>query len=167
MQERPRPPDEHLFTHGMWQHVLWGGLAMATATVFTQGWALRGDHAAWQTMTFTVLTLSQMGHVLAIRSERRSLFEQGWRSNVPLLGAVAATIALQMAAIYVPALNRLLRTSALSLSELALAVAVSVAVFALVEIEKCLVRRHGPHGDRGRSVPERTARATSTSTERT
>ena len=28
-------------------------------------------------MVFTVLTLSQLGHVLAIRSERESLFSQG------------------------------------------------------------------------------------------
>jgi Ca2+-transporting ATPase len=30
-----------------------------------------------------------MAHVLAIRSERESLFTQGLRSNLPLLGAVA------------------------------------------------------------------------------
>ena len=161
MLQRPRPSDENLFAHGMWQHVLWGGLAMAAATVFMQAWALESGHATWQTMTFTVLTLSQMGHVLAIRSEHRSLFAQGLRSNVPLVGAVAVTIALQMAAIYVPALNRLLRTSALSLSELALAFAVAAAVFALVEFEKYLVRHGFVCRDRSRSVKNRVGRTTS------
>lgn len=162
MQKGPRPPDESLFAHGMWQHILWGGLAMAAATVFMQLWALRAGHATWQTMTFTVLALSQMGHVLAIRSEHRSLFTQGLRSNLPLVGAVAATIALQMAAIYVPVLNRLLRTSALSLPELALALAVSAAVFALVEFEKYLARRQLARRARHHSVANRAARATST-----
>ena len=37
-------------------------------------------------MTFTVLALSQLGHVLAIRSERDSLFRIGLLSNPPLLG---------------------------------------------------------------------------------
>jgi len=109
-------------------------------------------------MTFTVLTLSQMGHVLAICSERRSLFGQGWRSNVPPLGAVAATIALQMAAIYVPALNRLVWTSALSSPELTLALAVSVSVFALVALGYVVLRPFAtPIGAGGvaavRSVP--------------
>ncbi|MBJ9752207.1 cation-translocating P-type ATPase [Burkholderia cepacia] len=140
MQERPRPPRESFFAHGMWQHILWVGLAMAAVTLFMQAWALSTNHAAWQSMTFTVLALSQMGHVLAIRSERRSLFVQGLRANLPLLGAVALTVALQMAAIYVPALNTLLRTSALSLHELVLTLAVSAVIFLLVEFEKYLVR---------------------------
>ena len=38
------------------------------------GLVLKTGHAHWQTMVFTVLCLSQMGHVLAIRSERESLF---------------------------------------------------------------------------------------------
>ncbi|AWV05533.1 ATPase (plasmid) [Burkholderia sp. JP2-270] len=140
MQERPRPPRESFFAHGMWQHILWVGLAMAAVTLFMQAWALSTNHAAWQSMTFTVLALSQMGHVLAIRSERRSLFVQGLRANLPLLGAVALTVALQMAAIYVPALNTLLRTSALSLPEMVLTLAVSAVIFLLVEFEKYLVR---------------------------
>jgi magnesium-transporting ATPase (P-type) len=37
-------------------------------------WACSTGHPAWQTMVFTTLTLTQMGHVMAIRSERISLF---------------------------------------------------------------------------------------------
>ena len=47
-------------------------------------------------MVFTVLTLSQMGNVLAIRSERELLFRQGLFSNLPLLGAVIFTCGLQL-----------------------------------------------------------------------
>ena len=43
-------------------------------------------------MTFTVLALSQLGHVLAVRSERESLFQQGLFSNRPLAPVVAGTI---------------------------------------------------------------------------
>jgi len=45
-------------------------------------------------MVFTVLCLSQMGHVLAIRSETESLFSQGLLSNRPLAGAFLLTLAL-------------------------------------------------------------------------
>ncbi|WP_414719297.1 cation transporting ATPase C-terminal domain-containing protein [Trinickia sp.] len=52
---------------------------MAAVTLLVQAGALRYGHAAWQTMTFTVLTFSQLGHVLAVRSERESLFAKGSR----------------------------------------------------------------------------------------
>ena len=114
---------------------------MAAVTLFTQAWAIHTGSAHWQTMVFTVLTLSQMGHVLAIRSEHDSLFRQGLRSNLPLLGAVALTFVLQLATIYVPALQGIFRTEALSVGELALCLVLSAVVFCCVEIEKALVRR--------------------------
>jgi Ca2+-transporting ATPase len=140
MRERARPPDEGLLAGGMWRHILLGGIAMAAVTLGVQAWALHSGYAAWQTMTFTVLAFSQLGHALAIRSERGSLFAQGLRSNTPMLAAVALTVALQMAAIYVPWLSTALRTTALSAPELALALAASAVVFSLIEVEKFFVR---------------------------
>jgi Ca2+-transporting ATPase len=92
-------------------------------------------------MVFTVLTLSQMGHVLAIRTEQESLFRIGLFSNRMLTMAVLVTFALQMATIYVPALNPIFKTAPLGMSELALCIALSSVVFFAVEIEKWLVRR--------------------------
>ena len=57
-----------------------------------------------------MLTFTQMAHVLAIRSERDSLFRQGLFSNPGLLGAVALTVGLQFAILYVPALQAAFRT---------------------------------------------------------
>ena len=141
MQRPPRPPQESIFAHGMWQHIVWVGLLIGALCLITQAWALRSDGAHWQTMVFTVLTLAQMFHVLAIRSERESLLAQGLFSNVPLLGAVLLTFVLQLGIIYVPALNTVFRTEPLSLLELAYCIAVSSLVFVGVEIEKLLVRR--------------------------
>jgi Ca2+-transporting ATPase len=81
--------------------------------------------------------------VLAIRSERESLFAHGLFSNKPLLGAVILTLLLQMATIYVPILNGIFRTEPLSLMELAVAIGISSAVFFAVEGEKWLKRRAG------------------------
>ncbi len=77
MRRPPRPPDESLFAHGLWQHVLFIGLLIGGLCLGVQAWALASGREHWQTMVFTVLTLSQMAHVLAIRSERESLFRQG------------------------------------------------------------------------------------------
>ena len=61
MQRPPRPPNESIFSHGMWQDIIWIGLLMGGVSIFTQAWAYHTGHAHWQTMVFTVLTLSQMG----------------------------------------------------------------------------------------------------------
>ncbi|HYD60182.1 MAG TPA: cation-translocating P-type ATPase [Noviherbaspirillum sp.] len=141
MQRPPRPPAESIFAHGMWQHILAIGLVMAAVSLFAQAWAIHTGSAHWQTMVFTVLTLSQMGHVLAIRSERESLFAQGFRTNLPLLGAVLLTFVLQMATVYVPFLNPVFNTEPLSGIELLFCLALSSVVLFSVEAEKLLVRR--------------------------
>lgn len=141
MKRKPRPPEEGLFAGGMWQHILWVGLLMAGITLFIQAWAIKTDHAHWQTMVFTVLCLSQFGHVLAIRSEKESLFTQGVFSNKPLVGAVIMAFALQMATIYVPFLNPVFKTEPLTMSELVLSLALSSVVFFAVEVEKYFKRR--------------------------
>jgi P-type Ca2+ transporter type 2C len=141
MQRPPRPPRESLFAQGLWQHVVWVGLLMGSVTLGTQAWAYHTGWAHWQSMTFTVTALSQMAHVLAIRSERESLFRQGVWSNRPLLGAVALTIVLQMATLYLPAFNAVFKTQPLTLAELALSLGLSSVVFVAVEIEKAVKRR--------------------------
>ncbi|MBN1381257.1 MAG: cation-translocating P-type ATPase [Deltaproteobacteria bacterium] len=141
MQRPPRHPRESIFAHGMAAHIIWVGLLMGFASIFTQAWSIKTGHAHWQTMTFTVLCLSQMGHVLAIRAETESFFRQGLFSNMPLLGAVVLTFVLQLATIYVPFLNPIFKTEPLSLPELGFTLVLSSVVFVAVEIEKFVKRR--------------------------
>lgn len=141
MNRPPRPSRESLFSHGMWQHMIWVGLLMAALTLSCQAWAYHSGSSHWQTMAFTVLTLSQLAHVMAIRSETTSLFSLGVFSNRPLAMAVGVTFMLQMATMYVPALNAIFKTQPLSLSELAVCLALSSVILIAVEIEKWLVRK--------------------------
>ena len=83
-----------------------------------------------------------MAHVLAIRSEREPLWRLGLGSNLPLLGAVLLTFALQMLIIYWPLLQPIFKTQPLSLGELALCLALSSVVWLVVEAEKYWRRRH-------------------------
>jgi Ca2+-transporting ATPase len=146
MQRPPRPPNESLFTQGMWQHILGMGLLIAGLCLAVQAWALHTGHAHWQTMVFTVLTLAQMAHVMAIRSESEPLWRLGLASNRPLLGAVLLTFALQMATIYVPFLNPIFRTEPLSLGELGICVAAALVVYCVVELEKAWRRKRRASG---------------------
>jgi Ca2+-transporting ATPase len=140
MRRPPRPPQESIFARGLGAHVLWVGPLTAALVLGTQAWSLAAS-LHWQTMVFTVLCLSQLAHVLAIRSEHESLLSQGLFSNLPLLGAVTLTFVLQMATIYVPALNHIFKTAPLSFGELAASLAIASLVFVAVEIEKWVKRK--------------------------
>jgi Ca2+-transporting ATPase len=94
----------------------------------------------WQTMVFTTLAFLQLGHSLAVRSERRSLFQLGHRSNPWMTWAVLLSGAAQLATVYVPALHGPFGTESLSLGQLAVVVAASATTFVAVEIEKALRR---------------------------
>jgi Ca2+-transporting ATPase len=142
MKRPPRPPKESIIARGLGIHMVWVGLLMGAVCVLLQAWAYKVEDIPWQTMVFTVLCLSQMGHVLAIRSDLRSLFSQGVFSNLPLTGAVLLTFALQMATIYVPFLNPIFKTQPLSLWELVICLAASSIIFWAVEVEKLIKRRH-------------------------
>jgi len=142
MKRPPRPPNESIFAHGMWQHILWVGLLMGASSLATQAWAIHTGNGHWQTMVFTVLTLSQLGHVLAIRSERDSLFHPQLASNWPLTTSLLFTFALQMATIYLPWANPVFKTVPLTAGELAFCLVMSSVVFVGVEFEKWMIR-HG------------------------
>ena len=141
MSRPPRHPRESVFAGGLGAHAIWVGLLMAGMALLVQGWSIAGGNSHWQTMVFTVLCLTQLGHVLAIRSEKQSLFTIGIFSNKYLLAAVALTFLLQMATIYVPFLNPIFKTEPLSTGELLFCIAWSSLVFAAVEIEKAIKRR--------------------------
>jgi Ca2+-transporting ATPase len=150
MKRSPRPSQESLFCHGMWQHMVWVGLLMAGLTLFAQAWAYHTGSSHWQTMAFTVITISQLFHVMAIRSERASLWSLGLFSNPALTFAVALTFALQMATIYIPTFNQIFKTAPLTGSELGICLALSSVVFFAVEIEKWMIRQgwiYAQHSD--------------------
>jgi len=141
MDRPPRPPAESLFARGLWQHVVWVGLTIAGLSIFSQAYAIRSGSTHWQTIVFTVLTVSQMAHAMAVRSDTESLWRLGLFSNLPLLGAVTLTVALQMAVIYWPPFQRVFKTASLTPGELVFTLALSSVVLAAVEIQKWLARR--------------------------
>ena len=140
MKRPPRNPKESIFSNGMATHILWVGFLMGITTLGIQIWAINNETSHWQTMVFTVLCFSQMGHLLAIRSERESLFKIGIFSNQLLLALLIISILLQLLIIYFPFCNIIFKTQPLSLLELIISIAVSSIVFWAVEMEKLLFR---------------------------
>ncbi len=141
MRRPPRPPDESVLAHGVAWHVGWVGLLVGAVSIAGMAWAYAGGSGSWQTVVFTVLVLAQLGHSMAVRSETRPLIGSRFFANPALLGTVALTIGLQMAVVYLPALQDIFRTEALSGQELAVCFALALVVPLAVEGEKFLVRR--------------------------
>jgi Ca2+-transporting ATPase len=140
MQRPPRAPQESIFANGRGIHMIWVGILMAGIALSLQGWAIKSN-LHWQTLVFNVVCLSQMGHVLAIRSERRSLFSIGVFSNKPLFGAVLLTVLLQLLITYIPFLQSIFKTQSLSPNEFIIVGIASSLVFFAVEIEKGISKR--------------------------
>jgi Ca2+-transporting ATPase len=140
MQRPPRAPQESIFANGRGIHMIWVGILMAGIALSLQAWAIKSN-LHWQTLVFNVVCLSQMGHVLAIRSESRSLFSIGMFSNKPLFGAVLLTVLLQLLITYIPFLQSIFKTQSLSPNEFIIVGIASSLVFFAVEIEKGISKR--------------------------
>jgi Ca2+-transporting ATPase len=87
-------------------------------------------------MVFASLSFAQLGHIMAIKSERQSIFSRDLFSNLPLLFTVLLTFALQFAVIYTPIGNQLLKTQPLTAEQLLVCLGSSMLVLLGVEVEK-------------------------------
>ncbi|MBK7427296.1 MAG: calcium-translocating P-type ATPase, PMCA-type [Saprospiraceae bacterium] len=140
LERPPRKTNESIFAGGLGFEMFWVGLLMGGVCLATQAWATHIGNDKWQTMVFTILCISQMGNAMAIRSDTKSLFQQGVFGNRQLVGAVLLTFALQMAVIYVPFLQNIFRTQSLTAPELLICLGLSSIVFWAVEFEKWIKR---------------------------
>ncbi len=140
MHRPPRPPGESLFAGGLGAHVFVFGLLMAAVILAAQTWQLHSGAHAWRTVAFTALCFTQIGHVLAIRSERVAFWSLGPLGNVPLLMAVAIALTLQLLVVYLPGLQPLFGTEPLDAAQLGLCVGCGGVIFLAVELEKAVRR---------------------------
>jgi Ca2+-transporting ATPase len=146
MRRPPFKPDEGIFSRGLGKQILWVGSLMGAVSL-GMGWyfwtlagrpAVGGHHVEvhWRTMLFTTLVLAQMGNALALRSNRESIFKIGLFSNMAMVGAIVLTFVLQLALIYVPFLQGIFSTAALTWWELLITLGASLVVFFAVELDK-------------------------------
>jgi len=141
MRHPPRRPGEGLLAGGMVRGVLLGSVLMAFAVLLLVRNA--GDLEHRQTLAFTSLALAQLLAAMALRSLHRPFWRAGLFRNPAMWGAFAAGCAAQLAVVYVPALQHVFGTVALSLAELGLCVLAGLFVMVGIEADKCIQRRCG------------------------
>lgn len=152
MRQPPKDPQESIFARGLGAYMLRIGIVLAVVTIAMMIWAygyteqVQGnglDRDRWQTMVFTTLCLSQMGHAFAIRSSRKLMLQVNPFSNPFVLSAVVVTSILQILLIYIEPLRAFFNTHYLSGTELLICVGFSTLVFVWIELEKLVLKRLG------------------------
>jgi Ca2+-transporting ATPase len=140
MRRPPRPPEAPVLDTAARLHIGWVGIVIAVATLGL-GAAyfdpLRPEDTTWQTMIFAALGFTQIGHALGLRASGRSSVSV--RSNPLMALLTLATLALQLAVIYIPFLDRFFGLTPLPLEDLGLACTMGVLTWAGVRIEKALL----------------------------
>jgi len=146
MRAPPRPPHEGVITPRMWRGIFFVGAVMAAGALFVLDWSLPGGLVEGsgtlrygQTMAFTTLMLAQLFNVLNARSEEGSAFRALFR-NRWLWAAIALSLALHAAVVYVPVLQAAFSTQALTAADWLRCATVASAVLWVRELDK-LVRR--------------------------
>ncbi|KAF2859510.1 calcium transporter ATPase [Piedraia hortae CBS 480.64] len=161
LQLPPRPRHARVLTRGLIRRVLQSALVILCGTLYTyvtnltaEDLAARAVSARDTTLTFTQFVLFDMFNALSCRSARKSVF----RGEVPLLSnkmfnlAVSGSLIGQGLVIYLPPLQRVFQTEALSLNDLIRLTCVASLVLVFDEVRKEWARRRGSLGGYSRFV---------------
>lgn len=92
------------------------------------------------TMAFALLVLIQMVNIFNARSERLSAFSIGFFKNKYLLGSVIISILFIIALVHIPAIQKLIFTTRLTLNEWGFITLMAFIPFIIEEIRKWVVR---------------------------
>lgn len=95
---------------------------------------------AW-TISLTVLAVFQWFNVWNCRHESKSIFQLNPFSNKFLVGATLTIILLQLTAIYHPLIQKVLKTTALELSDWLIIIPIASSIMIVEEIRKLIYRR--------------------------
>jgi len=142
MEQPPRPLGEGVLTPQMWRGIAVVGVVMAAGTLFVLDASLpggfvngSGDLRYGQTMAFTTLMLFQIFNVVNARSDEQSAFVHLF-TNRWLWTAMGVSVALQVAVVHVPGLQRAFGTVGLNGKDWLYCLMVASSVLWVREISK-------------------------------
>lgn len=115
-------------------------IMMMVGTLLVFGALYRVDMARAWTMSLTTLAIFQWFNAWNVRSNEKSVFAKGFFSNRYLILATVIVMALQVAAVYSPVLNTVLKTVPLSLGDWGFALLIAFSIVIIEEARKILSR---------------------------
>jgi Ca2+-transporting ATPase len=118
MERPPRSAADGILAGGRLRQVIWQGSLLTAAGLIVYVWAgfLMPGHsvARAQTMLFTAMVLVQLLHAFGFRSDRRTVWSADSLRNRWLVLALLGSMTLQVLVIYLPPLQQVFNTVALS-----------------------------------------------------
>ena len=132
-----------LFEKGMIYRIVLHGLfisAAAWAAYLIGTNCFAHDHVQAMTMTFVVLSVSQLSHALNQRSNTESIFHPGQGHNRFLALALLASAAIVAIVVFVPPLQSFFNLTNLTWQEWLVSLALSLFPLVAVEISKIFIR---------------------------
>lgn len=144
MNRKPLDPKKGLFSGGLWASIAFEGMMIGALALvaYEAGMYLTDSVTSARTMSFFVLSVSQLVHAFNMRSEE-SVIRHGLFKNIYLVMSLLLGTSAQCAILYIPAAARIFNVCPLSGSLLALCITLSVLPLIVVELQKyTLSRRH-------------------------
>ena len=146
MNKPPRNPEESIFS-GYMNYLFFNGLiiGLISLSAFKIGERLYPNsliHA--QTITFLVLSISQLFFSLNMRNTKKSIFKLGLFKNKYLIFSIIVGIFLQLIIVFVPFLSSVFKVYSLSFKDLAIVFLISLIPFTLNELLKLTLRKKSP-----------------------
>ncbi|HEU4766757.1 MAG TPA: HAD-IC family P-type ATPase, partial [Pyrinomonadaceae bacterium] len=142
MQRPPRDPRKGIFTRAVVLLMLTGGIWSAIVNISLFVWALNSGRpiAEAMTMTFVSLVLIQFFKAYNFRSDRLSVLRQPF-ANKWLNLAIVWELVMLVFILYVPFLERMFGTVALTLQDWVIIIAAAFTVSPVLELTKWIERR--------------------------
>ena len=141
MEQPPRRGDAPLFDKAFTLRLAWQGIKVGGLTLGAWFLGLRTGEDCAGTMAFATLTLSQLFHAFNIRSEDRSILEQGVFSNPAMNRAFLIGLALQLAVLLIPPLQGVFCVVPLSWRQWLGVLGLAVAPIPICEVVKAAGKR--------------------------
>ncbi len=134
MDEKPRNPKEPILNKPLklWLTAILFITGLAAFLSFFIIWKLTGDIHRTRTIIFALMCVDSLTFAFNVRSFKKTVFRRDIFSNRYLVGAVAISMLLLLAAIYIPFLQKILSTQPLGIREWLL-------IFSLAFIEMTLI----------------------------
>jgi len=141
MEQKPRDPREPLLTRGATVAIFLRGIFAGAATIFIFVRTLPAGLEQAQTMAFAGLVVFELLNVLNFRSLRYPLIRIGLFSNRYLIPAVLFSVVALLLIVYLPFLQMLTGTTALSAGDWGLIVLLGLPPLIVGEIYKTVTSR--------------------------
>ena len=129
--------DRHMVISMLAEGCLIGALAFLAFTIGRVFFDAGSEPVIGRTMTFAVLSLSQLVHAFDLKSEH-SLFRTGIFNNLKLVGAFVIGCIMQISVISLPFLCAIFRTAPLTALQWTIVILLSLAPMVLSEAEKLI-----------------------------